>query len=770
MSNQRLNATISIGGTVDRSLTKGLTDTKGQLAEVGGAIRAAERRQRDLSRQIRTFGEQGRSVDGLRRKYADLSVEIDRLRRRQRALQDLAAANVGGRFRTMTSEVGRLARRTAMLGSAAAGGIFAVANSTSSLGDNIAKTADKLGIGTTALQELRYAAERSGVGAGTLDTAMQRMVRRVSEAAQGTGAAKGAIDELGLSAAALASMAPDEQLNHIADAMANVENQGDRVRLAMKLFDTEGVSMVNMLKDGALGLEELGLEAHRTGYILSEQATRDAEEFQDRLLDTRLSLAGLKNIIGSELMPVVADMMGQFTGWLAENRDQVREWSAMFADRLRAAVPVIGDLASGIGTVVTTVGNAVNGTAQLVGGFDNLAMIVGGLFAAKAVVAVGAFAVSIGRAGAALVSLAGSLPVVAGGIKAIGAALLATPIGWVVGGLAAIAGAAYLIYSNWEAIGPWFGRLWDGVKNVASAAWEGIKAVVAWSPLGLLARAWSGLSERIGSPIEAARNVASSAWEGIKAVVAWSPLGLIARGWSALSDRVGGFSNAARAGVSVAWEGIKAVVAWSPLGLLVRSWGPGIERIGALVEGAKEMVGAVWSWFSERLSWSPLAAVDGAWGGLTDWFGGMWDGITGAAERALDWITGKLEWVGNAFNRVRGWISWGDDDESADEARAQLGGGNAGALGLTSNRERRQAESEAAVQSRVPRQAPPPPALSGGSSAAERVREVVNNITNNLTLHVTRREGEGDASYAQRIADMVLEELNARQQGALYDG
>lgn len=685
MSNQRLNATISIGGTVARSLTKGLTDTKGQLTEVGGAIRAAERRQRDLSRQIRTFGEQGRSVDGLRRKYADLSTEIDRLRRRQQALQNLAAANVGGRFRAMSSEVGRLGRRVAIAGTAAAGAIFGVASSTAAAGDDVAKTADKLGIGIERLQEYQYAAERSGVGTEAFNTSLQRMVRRVAEAANGSGEAQGALEELGLSATALASMSPDEQLNHIADAMANVENQGDRVRLAMKFFDTEGVAMVNMLRDGSLGLQQYAEDARRVGYILSEQSARDAEAFQDSLLDTQLSLVGLKNIIGSALMPVVSDMMGRFTDWLAENRDQVRLWADQFAQRLGDAVPVIAELASGVGSVVSTVGSAVGRTAELVGGFDNLVMIVGGLFAAKAVMAVGAFVVSIGQAGAALVSLAGGLPVVASGIKAIGAALMANPIGLVIG---AIAGAAYLIYRNWGSIGPWVANLWEGVKDLTASAWD--------------------------------------------------------------------------------W--IKRIFAWSPLGLLVRAWGPGIERIGALVDGAKEMVGAVWSWFRERLSWSPLATVAGAWGGLTDWFGGMWDGITGAAERALDWITGKLEWVGNAFDRVRGWISWGDDGEAADEARAQLGGGNAGALGLTSNRERRQAESEAAVQSRVPRQAPPPPALSGGPSTVERVREVVNHITNNLTLHVTRREGEGDASYAQRIADMVLEELNARQQGALYDG
>lgn len=646
MSNRRLNAQITIGGTVARSLTKGLTDTRGQLAEVGGAIRNAESQQRRLSREMENMGRQGMNIDPLRRRYAQLSDEIDRLRRRQQALNRLASADVGGKFRTMTTEVGRLARRTAMLGTAAAGGIFAVANSTANLGDGVAKTADKIGVGVRELQELRYAGERGGMAVGQLDSAVNRFTRRLGRAAQGTGAAKRAYDELGLSAAQLASMSPDEALALVADRLEDVENHTDKLAYASALFGNEGEGMLNVLRGGSVALRDLADEAGRTGYILSEKAVRDSEKFKDSLLDSQLSLAGLKNIIGAELMPVVSDMMGQFTGWMADNRHQVAEWSELFASKLRAAVPIIGDLASGIGTVVTVVGNAVNRTAQLVGGFDNLAMIVGGLFASKAVVAVGAFVVALGQAGAAVVALAGTLPavatglgVVAGGVKAIGVALMANPIALVIG---AIAGGAYLIIRNWDKIAPFFSAMWEGVQRLAISTWQGLKRIV---------------------------------------------------------------------------------------------------------------------------SWSPIAAVAGAWGGLKDWFGGLWEGITAAAQKALDWITGRLERVGNAFGRVKGWFSWGDDADEED-VRRHLGGSNASSLGLTSRNEQRTASSGRAVQSATP----DPQERPSFAAAGEKVREVVSNITNNLTLHVTRREGEGDDSYARRITDLVIEELNARQQGALYDG
>ena len=61
--------------------------------------------------------------------------------------------------------------------------------------DATAKTADKVGLATDALQELHFAAERAGVGQNNLDMAMQRFSRRVGEAAEGGGELKGVLDQ-----------------------------------------------------------------------------------------------------------------------------------------------------------------------------------------------------------------------------------------------------------------------------------------------------------------------------------------------------------------------------------------------------------------------------------------------------------------------------------------------------------------------------------------------------------------------------------------------
>jgi len=124
--------------------------------------------------------------------------------------------------------------------------------------DKLAKTASKLGVPVEELQILRLSAEEAGVATNTLDMALQRMVRRISEAKEGTGEASGAIKELGLNAQNLAKLTADEQMRKLADAMSLVTDEGDRVRLSMKLFDSEGVALVNLLKKGSAVFDENG--------------------------------------------------------------------------------------------------------------------------------------------------------------------------------------------------------------------------------------------------------------------------------------------------------------------------------------------------------------------------------------------------------------------------------------------------------------------------------------------------------------------------------
>lgn len=191
------------------------------------------------------------------------------------------------------------------VGAAAATGLAVMYKNTAESIDQQAKFADKIGISTEALAGLQYAGELTGVSTEKLNMGLQRMTRRVAEAAQGTGEAVGALDELGLSAEAMAEMSPDQQFQAIAAAMGEVESQSDKVRLAFKLFDSEGVGLLNTLDAGVDGLQAMQDEAENFGIALSRVDAAKIEQANDAFYKTSLTTKGFTQALTAELAPII---------------------------------------------------------------------------------------------------------------------------------------------------------------------------------------------------------------------------------------------------------------------------------------------------------------------------------------------------------------------------------------------------------------------------------------------------------------------------------
>jgi len=121
----------------------------------------------------------------------------------------------------------------------------------------------------------------------------------------------------------------------------------------------------------------------------------------------------------------------------------------------------------------------------------------------------------IATAGIAL-TLAGVVKIIAGiriAMQLLNITLMANP--FILIAAAAIL-AISLIYANWGKIRAWFGRLWQGVKNIFSTVWNGIKttALAVFTPHVLIYRNWSKITAFF-----------SNLWQGVKnvffGVVTW---------------------------------------------------------------------------------------------------------------------------------------------------------------------------------------------------------------------------------------------------------
>lgn len=239
-----------------------------------------------------------------------------------------------------------VATYAAVAGTAAVAAFAALVSQSLQTGDDLAKTADKLGLTTEALAGLHLAAELSNVGISTMDMALQRMTRRLSEAAAGGGEAKDAIKELGLDAVKLNAMNPDQAFQEIAEAMGKVDNQSDKVRLAFKLFDSEGVALVNTLKLGKEGLKAAAAEADALGIALSRVDAAKMEAAGDAMAKVGLAAQGVGNIITVEVAPIIEALSDEIVEYVKANRDVIKE-------QVQATVLGAARLADGLKPIIS---------------------------------------------------------------------------------------------------------------------------------------------------------------------------------------------------------------------------------------------------------------------------------------------------------------------------------------------------------------------------------------------------------------------------------
>lgn len=194
------------------------------------------------------------------------------------------------------------------------------------MADAIGDTAERIGIGVGALQELRYAAAGAGLGAEQVDAALGKMGRGAADAAKGQGAAKDAFAELGVqltdSSGNLRSL--DDVVMQVSEGLARVPNESDRARLGLDIFGREGSKFTETLKGGSTELEAMREQARALGGVLSKEQVDAADKADKALIDFRFALQGVKNEISARFIPALTRGVGWLMDWVTAAQTLVR--------------------------------------------------------------------------------------------------------------------------------------------------------------------------------------------------------------------------------------------------------------------------------------------------------------------------------------------------------------------------------------------------------------------------------------------------------------
>ena len=228
---------------------------------------------------------------------------------------------LGGLNKSIGASVTKIAKIGAAFGAAGIAAGVALTNASMASVDALAKTSDRLGIATEKLAGLQHAASLAGVENKTLEKSLQNLAVGVSDAADGSGVAKDALIELGLSAGVLEKLPLDQQLNVVADAMQGVTNQADKVRIATELFGARGVSVLNMIGGGSENLTKMAEEADHLGIAINRVDAAKIELANDAVAQAKAVFTGLGNQLATSFSPLIMTVADNFRQAALDNED-----------------------------------------------------------------------------------------------------------------------------------------------------------------------------------------------------------------------------------------------------------------------------------------------------------------------------------------------------------------------------------------------------------------------------------------------------------------
>jgi len=243
-------------------------------------------------------------------------------------------------------------------GMAIAGGVItaafgAIVTKTTQLGDKLDKMSKRTNISVETLSALGYAAEQSGADLDTVEKSLRYLARGMNDASQGTGEAKEAFEELGISVTDTeGNLRPTmDVLKEAATKLASMTDETKQVALATDIFGAKyGTQLLPMLKEGGAGIEALMEKAKELNIVVSTEAASSAADFTDRINDLKKSAGGLGRDIGEILIPPLI----KFSEKAIEIIKKIKEW----ADAHKPLVEMLVKVAATLG-VLAAVGGPI---------------------------------------------------------------------------------------------------------------------------------------------------------------------------------------------------------------------------------------------------------------------------------------------------------------------------------------------------------------------------------------------------------------------------
>lgn len=348
--------------------------------------------------------------------------------------------------------------------SLAAGGVFFALKRTVDATDHAVDVSKKLHISVERYQQMGYAAQLNGSSQDELGQSLQFLSQNMIEAINGSKEAATWFARVGIPLDQLKKMNVADVFEKVADKFQSVGDAGQnaekKIAVMKALMGRGGAELKQVLDLGSDGLKTFYKEADKVGAVVGGSTAEAMADFNDNFDRMKFSIFGVMSAIAKNALPALDAMVKKFTEINSANRE---EWGQRLGKMIGDIVQALPGFLKSMGQIAAAlvmIAGAADTVAQVFGGWENVIIGIAVLLGLK--LAVGIF--GVGKAIIALIPTVWSL----------GYALMATPLGWFLAAVAAIAGIVFLIYKNWAPIKQFFIGLWEGVKSAFSSVYDWI--------------------------------------------------------------------------------------------------------------------------------------------------------------------------------------------------------------------------------------------------------------------------------------------------------
>lgn len=372
-------------------------------------------------------------------------------------------------------------------------------------------------------------------------------------------------------------------------------------------------------------------------------------------------------------------MWDNLAGQLTILKSQLEELAISFGELL---MPAIRTIVGWIQKFVDWLNSMDEGTRKVIITIALVAAAIG-----PVLIVVGKVISAVGTIMTIVPKLAGVISVVQKAFMALNTTMLANPIVLVITAIAALVAAFIYLWNNCEEFRQFWIGLWENIKEIAVAVWNGLKDFFSglWDGIknifttvvnaisAFLSNAWNAIKNTVTTEWNAIETFFTTAWNGIKSVVETVVNEIstfLTTAWNGIRSVITTVLNAIKTAVTTIWNGIKTAISTAVnvvKNTVTTGWNNIKNTVVSVGNAIKSAVTTLWNNVTSAVKMSMGNVFNAVKGG----FDNVKSHITGLASQAFGW--GK-DLIMGIVNGIKSCISAVGDAVSAvaDKIRSYL--------------------------------------------------------------------------------------------------